>query len=216
MSKGLKLTISIILGMVLLISIGMNIYAAFFDNDGKCTKTNKCVQEQHTQDETNQSENKIADSNEIANQLGIKVLKGYISEGIDKGDFGYGEEVEVHWSDRLMLLDNGTYSRYFQGDTANRDYGVYYIEGDILYIHSLLEGGNGSTESFQKVETIKYWIHKDGLYDKNNKMVYKVSNNDVGKLESGLIGSLVTAFQMVENSPDEDGYYFYNGVLAIH
>ena len=166
----------IIMALVIVCLLGYIVYTKFIQKSDTNTPKDNNTQEQ----------GKNETSKEAHKSFAIKVQKSYSFTEKKNVD---GETIDS--TRRIDLLDNGTYCRYYEAETESHDCGTYVIDNDVLYVSSLLYGGNGSTKSLEDVKTDKYTVKENGLYEYNtNNLVYNVDNKNINTVNGGIIEEL--------------------------
>ena len=79
----------------------------------------------------------------------------------------------------IYLYDDGTYYYNESTEISNGSFGTYTTDNNTLVLNKVLEHGNGSGYTFDKeIESSKYTIKSDGLYDINSgNLKFKKTNN---------------------------------------
>lgn len=106
-------------------------------------------------------------------------------EALYDGNLSYGIKLVSAYEDEktggsIYLYDDGTYYYGVQGEMESGSLGTYSIDNNILVLNKLFEHGNGSGITFnKKIESSKYTIKSDGLYDDTSgTLKYKKTNNN--------------------------------------
>ncbi len=106
-------------------------------------------------------------------------------ESLYDGNLSYGIKLVSEYEDEktgvsIYLYDDGTYYYSVQGEMESGSLGTYSIDNNIIVLNKVFEHGNGSGMTFnKKIESSKYTIKSDGLYDATSgTLKYKKTNNN--------------------------------------
>ena len=124
---------------------------------------------------------KPVDNKEENNQ---QVIDNKTKESLYDGNLSYGIELVSTYEDErngvtIYLYDDGTYYFSIKGETESGSLGTYSTDNNIIVLNEVFEHGNGSGITFnKKIESSKYTIKSDGLYDiTSGSLKYKKTNN---------------------------------------
>ncbi len=113
------------------------------------------------------------------------VSQNKTKEVLYDGNLSYGIKLVSAYEDEktggsIYLYDDGTYYYSVKGETESGSLGTYSIDNNIFVLNKIFEHGNGSGMTFnKKIESSKYTIKSDGLYDATSgALKYKKTNNN--------------------------------------
>ena len=129
-------------------------------------------------------DNKGENNQQVINNRTNDVSSNKIKESLYDGNLSYDIKLVSAYEDEksgvtIYLYDDGTYYFNTKREIEAGSLGTYSIDNNIIVLNKLFEHGNGSGITFnKKIETSKYTIKSDGLYDiASGALKYKKANN---------------------------------------